>query len=78
MEPEKPNVGNLEGQMPEREKRFKEVKGYKSKIKRHKDAVLKIHSMQGIGGDMLISGSADHTVRIWNLKEEKLSKRIDV
>lgn len=34
-----------EGAMPEREKRFKEVKGYKSKIKRHKDAVLKLHSI---------------------------------
>ena len=47
----------------EKEKKVKEAKGYKQKLKRHKDAVLIIHSMDGINGDSLMSGSADHTVR---------------
>ena len=42
---------------------MKEAKGYKDKIKRHKDAVLAIHSVDGIDGHFLISGSADHSVR---------------
>ena len=68
--------------------KFKEVKGYKSKIKRHRDAVLQLHSVDGAEGDMIISGSADHTVRskctlsheqiVWNLAEQKLSKQIEV
>ena len=65
-------------------KKFKEVKGYKNKIKRHRDAILKLHSVDGDDSELLISGSADHTVRgkleyfltviVWNLKEHKLSK----
>ena len=47
----------------EKEKKVKEAKGYKQKLKRHKDAVLIIHSVDGMSGDFLMSGSADHTVR---------------
>jgi hypothetical protein len=47
----------------EKEKKVKEAKGWKSKLKRHKDAVLAIHSVDGIDGRFLMSGSADHTVR---------------
>jgi len=50
-------------QPSQKEKKVKEAKGYKSKIKRHKDAVLTLHSVDGLHGDYLISGSADHTVR---------------
>lgn len=50
-----------------KEKRIKESKGYKTKIKRHRDAILSIYSLDGIDGDLLISGSADHSVRLWNL-----------
>lgn len=46
-----------------KEKKIKEAKGYKTKIKRHRDAILSIHSLDGIDGELLISGSADHTVR---------------
>lgn len=35
----------------EKEKKVKEAKGYKTKIKRHKDAVLSIHSVDGIKGE---------------------------
>lgn len=35
------------------------VKAYKKKLKRHKDAVLTIHSPNGIDGGILLSGSAD-------------------
>ena len=47
----------------EKEKKVKEAKAYKAKIKRHKDAVLHIQSMDGIESKNMISGSADHTVR---------------
>ena len=47
----------------EKDKKFKEAKAYKSKLKRHKDAVLNLHSIDGINGQFLVSGSADHTVR---------------
>lgn len=47
----------------EKDKKVKEAKGYKTKLKRHKDAVLVIHSVDGINGEFLMSGSADHTVR---------------
>lgn len=46
-----------------KEKKIKEAKGYKTKIKRHRDAILSIYSIDGIDGELLISGSADHTVR---------------
>jgi WD40 repeat protein len=47
-------------------------------LKRHKDAVLAIHSVDGIEGRFLMSGSADHTVRLWDLQGLKLTKRIEV
>lgn len=47
----------------DKEKKVKDAKAYKSKLKRHKDAVLSIHSVDGIEGKFLISGSADHSVR---------------
>jgi len=47
----------------QKENKVKDAKAYKSKLKRHKDAVLSIHSVDGIDGEYLISGSADHTVR---------------
>jgi hypothetical protein len=47
----------------ERQKQVKDAKAYKMKFKRHKDAVLAIHSVDGVDGDFLITGSADHTVR---------------
>jgi len=39
------------------------VKAYKKKLKRHKDAVLTIHSPKGFEGGLLVSGSADHSIR---------------
>ena len=39
------------------------MKGYKKKLKRHKDAVLTIHSPKGFEGGLLVSGSADHSIR---------------
>ena len=51
-------------------KRIKEAKGYKKKIKRHRDAILNIYSVDGKEGELLISGSADHSVRskwMWKL-----------
>ena len=47
----------------EKEKKVKEAKGWKSKLKRHKDAILALHSVDGVDGKMMMSGSADHCVR---------------
>lgn len=52
--------------------------GFKNKLKRHKDAVLHLHSIDGADGSILISGSADHSVRVWDLKTNFLSQRIDI
>ena len=46
-----------------KERKTKITKGCKFKLKRHRDAVLALHSSDGVEGDFLISGSADHTVR---------------
>jgi hypothetical protein len=43
--------------------KVKDAKGYKTKLKRHKDAVLCLHSVDGIEGEFIMSGSADHSVR---------------
>ena len=34
----------------EKEKKIKDAKAYKTKLKRHKDAVLDIHSVDGLDG----------------------------
>jgi len=34
----------------EKEKKVKDSKAYKTKLKRHKDAVLAIHSVDGLNG----------------------------
>ena len=57
---------------------MKDAKAYKQKLKRHKDAVLSLHSQDGIDGQFLISGSADNTCRVWDLKLAKLTERISV
>lgn len=54
-----------------KEKKIKEAKGYKTKIKRHRDAILSIYSIDGIDGELLISGSADHTVRCKSRKSSQ-------
>ena len=43
-------VDNSIPQVKEKEKKVKEAKGYKTKIKRHTDAVLSIHSVDGLEG----------------------------
>ena len=57
---------------------YKPPKAYIQRIKRHQDAILALHSPHGIEGRELVSGSADEKLRIWNMKEKKVSKYIDV
>lgn len=54
------------------------VKSYKKKLKRHKDAVLTIHSPDGIDGEILLSGSADDCIKIWDLKNQRNLSRLFV
>jgi WD40 repeat protein len=48
------------------------------RLKRHQDAILALHSPDGINGNELVSGSADEKLRIWNMKDRKISKSIPV
>lgn len=52
------------------------AKGYKKKLKRHKDAVLCISAADG--GAEIISGSADNTIRVWRLQKKKIIHMLDV
>jgi len=47
----------------EKEKKFKEPKGYQTKLKSHDTTVLYLYSKGGINGNIMYSGSADHTIR---------------
>ena len=40
-------------------KPIKSVKPYAMRLKRHQDAILALHSPQGIDGSLVVSGSAD-------------------
>ena len=48
-------------------KKNREPKPYVQRLKRHKDAILSLHAITGHDGPLLISGSADEKLRIWNL-----------
>lgn len=53
-----------------KKKEKKEMKDrfYKTRCKKHKDAVVALRSLNGPTGSQFMSGSADHTVRTWALK----------
>ena len=53
-------------------------KAYKYKLKRHKDSILSLYSENGIDSKFLISGSVDHTCRVWNLVDQKITKSINI
>jgi F-box and WD-40 domain protein 1/11/F-box/WD-40 domain protein 7 len=53
-------------------------KAYKKKLKRHKDAVLSLYSPKGMDGGLLVSGSADHSIRTWDLLKKKISSKLQV
>jgi len=53
-------------------------KAYKKKLKRHKDSVISLYSPKGIDGGLLISGSADHSIRTWDLLKKKISSKLQV
>jgi hypothetical protein len=58
-------------------------------LKRQKDAILTIFSPKGFEGGLLVSGSADHSIRsksikslnmgvVWDLLKKKISNKIYV
>jgi len=47
-------------------------------LKRHSDAILVIHALNGENGNILISGSADEKIRIWDMKKKTISSAIEV
>ena len=57
-------------------KPIKAAKPYAMRLKRHQDAILALHSPQGIEGSLVVSGSADEQLRIWDMKEKSISKAI--
>lgn len=57
-------------------KEFRFPKAYVQRLKRHQDAVLTLYSPDGINGSLFCSGSADERLRVWDLKETKISKAI--
>jgi WD40 repeat protein len=59
-------------------KKFKEVKPYVNRLKRHTDAILVLHTLNGEHGNMMVSGSADEKIRIWDLKKKNISSAISV
>ena len=59
-------------------KPFKEPKSYALRLKRHQDAILAMHCPNGSEGTLLVSGSADEKLRIWDMKNKSISKSIDI
>ena len=47
-------------------------------MKRHSDAILVLHTLNGENGNMMVSGSADEKIRIWDLKKKNISSAISV
>jgi len=43
------------------------VRNFKKRLKRNGDAVLTLHSPTGIDGHMLVSGSGDSMIIVWDL-----------
>jgi WD40 repeat protein len=42
-------------------------RAYRDRLKGHKDSILYVYSPDGPEGGLLFSGSADRTVRVWDL-----------
>ena len=59
-------------------KKYREPKAYVNRLKRHQDAILKLHAPTGPDGPLLISGSADEKIRIWDLQTRTISQAISV
>ena len=57
-------------------KKLKEVKPYVERLKRHKDAILSLWAVGGPKGSMIVSGSADEKVRIWDMQKRTISPSI--
>ena len=43
--------------------KIKEAKAYKTKVKRHREAVIQLFSVNGDKSELMLSGSADNTAR---------------
>ena len=43
--------------------KIKESKSYKTKVKRHREAVIQLYSVNGDKSELMLSGSADNTAR---------------
>lgn len=47
------------------------VRNFKKRLKRNGDAVLSLHSPKGIEGGILVSGSGDSMIIVWDLLKKK-------
>jgi len=55
---------------------MKKARAYKDRLKGHKDAVLCLCAPSGHEGSILISGSAEGMVRVWDLKQRQCLKKL--
>ena len=49
-----------------------------ARLKRHQDAILSLYAPTGADGPLLISGSADEKIRIWDFQNHTISQAISV
>ena len=62
----------------ERKEIIESIKPYKQKLKRHTNSVIHLQHHCGKQNGILISGSADKSVRIWDLNTMKISNKIEL
>lgn len=59
-------------------RKYREPKSYTARLKRHQDAILSLYAPTGHDGPLLISGSADEKIRIWDFQNKTISPIISV
>ena len=55
----------------------KQRKQYEERLNRHKDAILMMYAPNPSGG-MMVSGSADEHIRVWDMERRTISGYIPV
>ena len=72
------SVSSFVGDEQQEIRKFKEIKPYVQRLKRHQDAILCLWAPAGETGSMLVSASADEKIRIWDMQTRSISPYISV